>query len=164
MWRADDLDQVAGGCADPEVPRWTLMPSPYTRADAEDFLEHQAGEWLTGRGAPLCICRADDESVVLGGTGVFPNPEPGVGRIGYWIARPYRRQGYVTRAIALLVDWARTEAHLDRIVADVIVGNDASMRVLEGAGFTCIGPVEGGIVQRGETREAILFEYASPAP
>jgi RimJ/RimL family protein N-acetyltransferase len=42
--RPDDLDAVTAACQDPEIPRWTFVPSPYTRADAEAFLARSADE------------------------------------------------------------------------------------------------------------------------
>jgi RimJ/RimL family protein N-acetyltransferase len=41
--RPDDLDAVTAACQDPEIPRWTFVPSPYTRADAEAYFARSAG-------------------------------------------------------------------------------------------------------------------------
>ena len=36
--RPDDADALTAACQDPEISRWTLVPSPYTRADANRFI------------------------------------------------------------------------------------------------------------------------------
>jgi RimJ/RimL family protein N-acetyltransferase len=144
-------------CADPEIPRWTLMPEPYTRADGEAFLGHVGEEWRSGTGAPFCITPADEPDTVAGATGVFARDGRALGGIGYWICGSYRRRGYATRAVRLLARWAFEEAGFEQLVADVIIGNDASMRVLESAGFTNEGPIAEGILQRGARRDAVLY-------
>ncbi len=37
-WDAGDVATVLRAGSDPAVQRWTLVPAPYTRADAEDFV------------------------------------------------------------------------------------------------------------------------------
>ena len=73
LWSLDDLDQVVAACQDPEVPRWTLMPDPYTRPHGRQFLREAPDQWRLGAGAPFCICRADDPGTVLGAIGLFPH-------------------------------------------------------------------------------------------
>ena len=34
----DDVPAIVAACQDPEIPRWTRVPSPYTEADAREFL------------------------------------------------------------------------------------------------------------------------------
>lgn len=157
LWHPEDLDQLVAACSDPDIPRWTLMPDPYEREHGEAFLGHVAEEWRSGEGAPFCICPAGDPSIAAGATGVFPRGGRALGGIGYWVGREHRRQGYATRAVRLLAQWAFAEAGFQRLVADVITGNDASMRVLEAAGFTSEGPIADGIMQRGIRREGVLY-------
>jgi len=35
---------IAAACQDPEIPRWTAVPSPYTEADARQWLESDEEE------------------------------------------------------------------------------------------------------------------------
>jgi RimJ/RimL family protein N-acetyltransferase len=157
LWHLDDVDGLVACCADPEIPRWTLMPEPYTREDGLAFLGRTPDDWRTGRGAPFCLNPAGEPATVAGAVGVFPVDGRALGRIGYWIGREHRRQGYASRAVRLLTRWAFAEAGFARLEADVIAGNDASMRVLEAAGFTLDGPVADGIDQRGIRREGFLY-------
>ena len=41
----DDIDAITEAAQDPEVPRWTTLPSPYARADAEQFIANAAEWW-----------------------------------------------------------------------------------------------------------------------
>jgi len=38
-----DIDAITAACQDPEVPRWTTVPSPYTRKNAVEFIELVTG-------------------------------------------------------------------------------------------------------------------------
>jgi RimJ/RimL family protein N-acetyltransferase len=35
---AADIDAITAACQDPLIQRWTTVPSPYTRTDAENFV------------------------------------------------------------------------------------------------------------------------------
>lgn len=155
IWHPDDLDQLVVCCQDPEVPRWTLMPDPYTRADGEEFLAGVPDNWRMGRGAVFCVNPADSPATVIGGFGLFAEGE-GTGRIGYWVAASHRRQGVGTRALRLLCAWAQQSGFV-RLQADVIVGNEASPRVLEAVGFQREGVLRSSIVQRGHRHDGIMY-------
>src|SRR5436190_22510813 len=39
--RPEDADAITAACQDPEIPRWTLVPSPYTREHAVEWIAQQ---------------------------------------------------------------------------------------------------------------------------
>src|SRR5690242_19366507 len=39
--RLEDADAVTAACQDPEIPRWTTVPSPYTREHAMEYLSQE---------------------------------------------------------------------------------------------------------------------------
>lgn len=55
--------------------------------------------------------------------------------IGYGLAAPARGRGLGTEAVALLCAWAERQPGVQRIVAEVHAGNDASRRLLRRLGF-----------------------------
>ena len=52
--RPDDADAITAACQDPEIARWTFVPSPYTRADAEHFIAISAEEAAAGDRRSTC--------------------------------------------------------------------------------------------------------------
>ena len=64
------------------------------------------------------------------------------GAAGYWAALWARNMGATTRALRLLCRWAFDALHLDAIELMTVVGNVASERVAEKAGFELTGTVE----------------------
>jgi len=112
--------------ADREVARWlTMVPWPYTRADAELF----AQVYLPGRAGPTWAI--DAGAGLIGVISLDPD-------LGYWLARPFRGRGYMTRAVRSVLDWGFGRG-ATRIVSGHHAGNAASRAVLLGAGFRDTG-------------------------
>jgi RimJ/RimL family protein N-acetyltransferase len=140
--RAEDADAITAACQDPEIPRWTLVPSPYTRADAEDFIASSAADAAAGRAASLVAVDAGD-GALLGSFSVMElDRAPGFGEIGYWVAAGARGRGVATRAVRLLATWAREELGLTRIEILPHRDNAASRRVAAKAGFQDTGELK----------------------
>jgi RimJ/RimL family protein N-acetyltransferase len=141
--RPADAEAITAACQDPEIPRWTFVPSPYTLADAEAFLASSVEREAAGTEANLLAVDAGDDRL-LGSFSVMEiDPARGSGEIGYWVAAEARGRGIATRGVRLLADWARDQLGLTRI--DVLPHKDnvASRRVAEKAGFTDTGELVG---------------------
>lgn len=121
---------------DPDVVRHTLVPSPYTDADAREFLDLAARAWSAGQGAHFAIVPTDAVAL-LGGVSVHAvERDPAVGQFGYWVAREVRGCGTGRRALARVSAWAERQWGFARLQLYVDVDNPASQRVAEAAGFT----------------------------
>ena len=57
-----DIDAITAACQDPEIPRWTTVPSPYTREHGEGYVRLIGEWWADGSQAIWCAYR-DDELV-----------------------------------------------------------------------------------------------------
>jgi RimJ/RimL family protein N-acetyltransferase len=84
--------------------------------------------------------------------------ERGEVNIGYFVLAPYRRKGYATRALELLLDYLGDET--DYLVATLLIDtrNDRSLALARRAGFTQVDDIGGGAyyfkraVQRSEMK------------
>jgi RimJ/RimL family protein N-acetyltransferase len=137
--RASDIPAIVAACQDPEIPRWTRVPSPYAREDAERFLAVVAAESAAGEGIALAIADADDR--FLGTIGLMELDGAGCGEIGYWTAAAARGRGVTTRAVVLLRDWAHGALGLAEIEILSHKDNRPSQVVAERAGFVDTGEV-----------------------
>jgi RimJ/RimL family protein N-acetyltransferase len=155
LWRIGDADQVAAICADPEIPRWTLVPVGYTRADAESFIQHSVEYWHKNVAGAFCVAGADDADRVIGAIGVHLR-QPDIGHIGYWVAAEARGRGVATAALRLLCRWSFA-AGFPRLELQIIPGNDGSAIVAERVGFKEEGLIRQSIDQRGVRRDGRLF-------
>jgi RimJ/RimL family protein N-acetyltransferase len=130
----EDIDAIVAACQDPEIPRWTRVPSPYTREHALEFLELSAAEAAAGEAVGLLAC--DASGMLLGSFSLLDlRAAPDYGEIGYWLAAPARGRGFATRAARLLTDWGHGVLGRERIEIIVHRDNAASHGVPLRAGY-----------------------------
>ncbi|MEV5690489.1 GNAT family N-acetyltransferase [Micromonospora globbae] len=144
-----DLDAVVRTCRDPDTLRWTTVPDPYERSDAESFLDFVRGTWAAGTGAAFVIADADDRyagSIDLR----LAATDPLLADVGFMTSPHARGRGYMPAALTALCTWGFTTLGLARTEWRANVGNTASRRVAEKAGFTVEGTARGGLTHRGE--------------
>lgn len=77
--------------------------------------------------------------------------------VGLWIGEPFQGQGYGTQVIAALVAYGFDQLGLDRIEADVFVGNWASRRIFEKNGFALERTETAALLKRGEPVDEWMF-------
>lgn len=143
-----DEDAIFGACQDPEIQRWTTVPSPYTREDARTWLSTTVPEqWASGTATTFAVLDATS-GALLACVG-FHGIDRDTAEVGYWCAPEARGNGVMSEAVAALCRWGFAELGLARIEWLAGVGNWASRAVAEKCGFTIEGLVRGGIRQRG---------------
>jgi len=131
-----DAEGVREYCQDPEVGRWTVVPSPYSLADARAWIASAASGPAGGERAEFLMVSAGDGRP-LGSCGLPRIDWPDLcAEIGYLVAAPARRRGIGTRAIRLLSRWALDELGLERIEILVHPANEPSRGLARAAGFT----------------------------
>jgi RimJ/RimL family protein N-acetyltransferase len=108
------------------------LPHPYSRADAEAFLEYLSRErretvfLIEAEGAPCGMIGLD-----------FGNDEGP--EIGYWLGVTHWGNGFATEAVRAVIDYAFEEHAIDELFGGARVTNPASRRVLEKCGFQWTG-------------------------
>jgi len=126
---ADEAEALAAG----QLPAgWAYAPGyplPDTRDGVGLYLRH--GDQAYGF---HFVVRLEDD-LVIGETGFVAPPRRGVVMIGYAIVPSARRQGYATEAIAVLTAWSLAQPGVDRVRAQTLPDNEASIRALLRAGF-----------------------------
>jgi RimJ/RimL family protein N-acetyltransferase len=154
--RADDVAAVRRAAGDPLSVQYTTVPDPYTDADADSFVHGYApGVWRLGVEAVFAVADASD---AFAGTMALRLPGDPVttltGDVGYLIGPWARGRGYAPAALRALCDWAFPALELHRIEWRAYVGNDASRRVAERAGFTVEGLLRSSLGHRGTIMDA----------
>ena len=155
-WSVADVPALTVACQDAEIPRWTVVPSPYTEHDARDFIAGCAEDREAGRELALAI--VDREDTLLGAIGIGRfDWDDGRAEVGYWIAREARRRAVGARATRLLARWALTELGLERLELLANPENEASQRLAERAGFTREGVLRRYRRRRGRREDLVMF-------
>lgn len=133
------------------------LPPPFVSARALALAQAgHAAPWST----PFLIVRTPDQRIV-GGCGFKSAPSHGRVDVGYGIAPSAQGQGAATLAVSLLLARA-FNAGANEVLAEILPGNSASIRVVEKLGFTPGATVQDKdgdwVVQWVKTRPALDFE------
>jgi RimJ/RimL family protein N-acetyltransferase len=146
-----DTDAVYAAAQDPEIQRWTTIPSPYLREHAELFVEQIApGGW---RDASMFTFGVFLPSGELAGMLGLTMRSLGVAEVGFWATKEHRGNGYITEATLRAAHWAFTHLSVDRVEWRAEVGNAGSRAVAERAGFTIEGVLRSAINNKGLRRD-----------
>ncbi|MGA5357066.1 GNAT family N-acetyltransferase [Streptomyces purpurascens] len=147
-----DTDAVYDACQDPDIQRWTTIPSPYLREHAEGFTEQMVPDgWADGSMFTLGVFLHSGE---LAGMLGITMRALGVGEIGFWATKQHRANGYITEAVLTACRWAFVHAALDRVEWRAEVGNRASRAVAERSGFTIEGTLRAAVNNKGVRRDS----------
>jgi RimJ/RimL family protein N-acetyltransferase len=157
-FRAEDSAWVYEACQDPEIQRWTRVPVPYGREDAEGFIMGFArDQWTTRLGVHMAV------TTTISGAGVeavglmLADPVGRVAEAGSWISVEHRRQGYASRALGLVIAWASSELGLARIELHIDPCNAPSATVAKSLNFVSEGVLRRKAQRLGEQRDVAVF-------
>jgi RimJ/RimL family protein N-acetyltransferase len=147
----DDVPAVLEQSLDPVSVAWTTVPVPYTLDDAKRFVtQAMPGGWADevefgfaieaeGRFAGTCSLRVAGDARAEIAYGAHP-----------WA----RGRGVMDRALRLLVGWGFSTGRFETLVWWAQTGNWASRKTAWKLGFSCVGPLEAWLPQRGGLEDA----------
>lgn len=134
-WQAGDEDVLLAAEADDHIARWSYgLPEPRGRQDAAAYVrERGPARWTSGEELAWAVCDSADGRVLA---------DLALHRIGpvtwstsFWCLPAERGRGVLSDALACAVRFAFSSLGAKRIEWQAEVGNWASRRVAEKAGF-----------------------------
>ncbi len=162
--REDDLAALTAACQDPEIARWTRVPSPYTEENARQWLARQSGERARGEGVSLAVTDAKEGSL-LGMVGLVSiSWEDARAEIGAWMASQARGQGVAQHSLRLLAGWAFHTLGFQRLEGLIHPLNKASRRLAESLGLTREGVLRSYAVMKGERIDLVVYSLLKGDP
>ncbi|WP_369144542.1 GNAT family N-acetyltransferase [Streptomyces sp. R44] len=164
----EDVDAVYAICQDPAIQRWTVVPSPYKREDAELFVLRLVPDGWRDDAEYVFAAEPVEGGPLLASVGLF-NRGQGAWEVGYWMAKEQRGSGYMTESVRALAHWAFTGLGCTRLIWRAEVGNTASRAVAERAGFVLEGVQRAGLANKGTLRDAwvgalLPSDFGLPSP
>ncbi|MDF3292977.1 GNAT family N-acetyltransferase [Streptomyces silvisoli] len=153
-----DTEAVYTACQDPDIQRWTSVPSPYTPEHAQTFVERISPDgWRNDTQYPFGVFTKADGRLV-GTIGLVRlallHTEERQAELGYWTAREQRGHGYTVEAARATCQWAFTALGVQRMEWYAEVGNAGSRAVALKTGFRMEGTLRARIVHQGVRRDA----------
>lgn len=163
---AADVSWVFEVSQDPALQQFVQVPSPYLMEHARFFVEHLAIEqWASGQRAEFVVeDAATGERVARVGLGMRGD---GTAEVGYWTTPAARGRGVAPEAVRAICRWGFEARQLELIEWRAEVGNEASRRVAQKAGFVLEGQLRKRLVHRGQRVDAwigsLLKDELGPA-
>ncbi len=142
---------------------WNPAPppgeDPSSITEVSKTLLRQRREWKLGRGYVFMVAERERSSSFVGKialSGIMRGAMYGA-YLGYWIASDIQGRGYVTEAIAAVLDFAFGPAGLHRVQAAIMPRNARSLRVIEKLGFRREGYAERYLQIAGKWEDHIVY-------
>lgn len=151
------LDGLAELGRDPEVQRFTYVPSPWEEGFERTWLERYEQAHENGTRAGFAV--VDEESgAFLGLAALVRLDRDGrEAEAGYIVSPRARGRGVAARALRLLTDWALDGLGLERVELRITVDNEASIRVAERAGFVREGVLRSLHFKQGMRSDVAVY-------
>ena len=151
-----DWEDIVEGAGDLDVSKWTMnIPYPYTRADAEWYINNSIENWSKS-GYAFVIELKEERKLIgvmtLSGIDTFN----GTAVTGSWINKKYWRKGYITEAKIAVNDFAFNTLNLRRLTSTVNTSNKASNATQKKVGYVFEG------VQRKASKSKATGKICDP--
>lgn len=147
----------------PWEPTWP--GDDLTRTSFRRRLRRNLQEISNDEAYPFLIFHEEDDRLVGGLT--LGQVKRGVAQsatLGYWMGMPYAGKGLMSRAVKAVTGYAFTSLHLHRIEAACLPHNEASVRLLERAGFKREGVARAYLRINGLWQDHILYALLETDP
>jgi ribosomal-protein-alanine N-acetyltransferase len=131
------------------------FPYPYTARDAADWVNLAMGV------QPETNFAIAINGDAVGGIGLMlgEDIQRCTAEVGYWLGRTDWGKGIVSEALSAFTTYAFSRFELSRLYAVPFVGNGASMRVLEKAGFQYEGTLRQSAIKEGKVLDQALYAF-----
>ena len=151
-----DKDAFVEHLSNKDVSEYTKrIPWPYTAADADWWIKNVAD--ITEKYGRSLNWAIRDQKGYLIGSVAFLDLEGEKASIGYWLAKPYWRQGIMSKAVKVVTELGFREFGFKRIDGSVFVGNKGSAGVLTKCGFKSEGVYKQLPRNDGTMTDVLLF-------
>ncbi|QPC82308.1 GNAT family N-acetyltransferase [Phototrophicus methaneseepsis] len=155
--KPSDVTALLRHFGNPEVVKFIDMKPIKTLEQADEWLQWMGGFFAAKDGLRWGIVLKENDQFI-GSAGLHNwNQESHYAEIGLDITPPYWGQGYATETLTRLVQFGWESMNLNRIEADVVKGNHASMHVLQKIGFKQEGVLRQRLRKGGKYYDLHLF-------
>ncbi|WP_262700805.1 MULTISPECIES: GNAT family N-acetyltransferase [Streptomyces] len=134
-WAESDLSALVELYDDPEIDRWTPVPSPFDSTAAREYLTKAREGREEGRKKAQLVITTDGEQP-RGEVLLFRSElDARDVELAYGIGSQHRRQGLASRAVKLMADYACRQLDARRVLLRIETGNSPSLAVARATGF-----------------------------
>jgi ribosomal-protein-alanine N-acetyltransferase len=154
---SEDVEDIFKIYSDPEVAKYDWYKPITTKDDAVSIINNYSQEFQDKEEITWGVARKDDNKIIgYCCLGDFDDDSIR-SEIGYAFNRDEWNNGYATEAIKVLVKFGFDIMSLNRIEAQVTLGNDASVKALKKAAFLQEGIVRERTIMKGEFVDDVIL-------
>jgi RimJ/RimL family protein N-acetyltransferase len=152
-----DVPRIVEACRDPEVSRYTTVPSPYQPSHTLEWMQRGLAGLAAGTDVHAVIAEADG-SDVLGTISLHEINRPASRCVAGYLVGPWARQrGVAARALFLMCGFAFDELRLVRVEVTIEPGNAPSRATAESVGFHEEGILRSYMTVAGARRDMLMY-------
>jgi RimJ/RimL family protein N-acetyltransferase len=155
------LERLGG---DPLVQRFTRVPEPFNRADAEWWLGLYERGWVDGSRAGFAILEGPETAFAGMIAFVALRLDAAEAEVGYIVSPEKRGRGLASRALRLITEWGFAGLALARIELRAELENPASLAVAERCGYTREGTLRSVHLKGGRRGDMALYARIAGDP
>lgn len=161
-FRPSDAADVARSCADPDIPRYTMMLAGLTEADARVWIERRTALWANGLCSfALTVPPADR---CLGQMGVHIDHAHRRAETFYWLDPGARGRGLATEGLDVLTRWVFDNHDVVRVHLITHLDNDASQSVATRAGYQREGVLRAWEPVKDDQPDVVMWSRLASDP
>ncbi|MFB7214341.1 GNAT family N-acetyltransferase [Streptomyces sp. NPDC056255] len=152
-WDEEDIPTLVEMYDDPEINRWTPVPSPFDVDAAREYLGRARKARSAGRCMQLAITA--DGGQPQGEVLLFQDDQDDRDiELAYGVGPRYRRRGLASAAVAVATEYAVQHLDARRVILRIEVENAPSAAVARSAGFA---PTADDLVAREAKGRRVLL-------
>jgi ribosomal-protein-alanine N-acetyltransferase len=130
----EDAEAIFAIFSDPAITQFHDLDTFTEIEDALSLIERRRQRFEVGRGIRWGIVHQQD-NILIGSCGFGWDKEAQGAEVGYELAKNFWRQGIMTEALQALLQFGFAEVGLQFVIAEVMLGNLPSKKLLEKLGF-----------------------------
>lgn len=138
-WKDTDADAIVAGFSDFDTAKMLIVPFPYSKADAIEFLEKRKND---DENSFYFAISLKENGKVIGGTNICIDKTNGSNGGGIWIDKNYQGFGYGTEAWTARAKFAFFDLNLDKLHNGYFEYNQVSPKMQQKIGYKIVGERE----------------------
>ena len=152
----DDAEAIFAVFSDPKVTQFHDLDTFTHLDEAMKVINRRAKGFKSGRGLRWGIARKQDD-YLIGSCGFTWHGDANMAEVGYELASPFWRQGIMSEALTAILNYGFERREIECVVAEIMLENTASRRLLEKLGFQSQGVLKDQGFWKGEHHDLERF-------
>jgi diamine N-acetyltransferase len=133
-----DIDLMYAWENDPETWQFSNTHTPFSKFHLEQYVLNSHCDIYTDKQLRLMI--VDKAGNTVGTIDLFEfDPRNKRAGIGILIAKPFRKKGYASEAIDLVIDYCKKTIGLHQVFCNIAQNNKISIKLFQSKGFESVG-------------------------